>query len=136
MKNIIITLTTIGLLSPIVVFAVDPAIVKSDTTLNQVHIRSLAASCAACHGTKGKAAPGPLATGSFKTATLAGVDKNYIANKLMDYKSGAITASVMHRHAKGLTDEEITALADYFSALPATAAARLNPQKLRADHAY
>lgn len=136
MKNIIITLTTIGLLSPIVVFAVDPAIVKSDTTLNQVHIRSLAASCAACHGAEGKAASGPLATGSFKTATLAGVDKSYIANKLMDYKSGAITASVMHRHAKGLTDEEITALAGYFSALPTTAAVSLNPQKLRADHAH
>ena len=102
---------------------------------NQVHIRSLAASCAACHGTQGKAAIGPLLQGSDQTASLAGLNKDLIAQKLMAFKSGASNATVMHRHAKGLTDNEINALAEYFSAQIIANTAPLNTQKLRADHA-
>lgn len=126
----------IGLLSPIAVFAADTASLKSDTLSNQVHIRSLAASCAACHGTQGRAAAGPLAGDNASATALAGVDKNHIITKLAAYKSGASSATVMHRHAKGLTDEEILALGDYFSQQSASATATLKSQKLRADHAH
>lgn len=136
MKNIMITVMTIGLLSPIAVFAADSASLKPDALAHQVHIRSLAASCAACHGTQGNAAAGPLVSNTASTTALAGVDKNHIVTKLMAYKSGASTATVMHRHAKGLSDEEIIALADYFSQQSANATATLKSQKLRAEHAH
>lgn len=129
MKNIMITAFTIGLLSPIAVLA-------ADNSASTVHIRSLAASCAACHGTQGKAVSSSLASGATATVSLAGIDKNQLTQKLMAYKSGGASATVMHRHAKGLTDEEIVALADYFSAQAVGAASPLNPQKLRADHAH
>jgi cytochrome c553 len=41
----------------------------------------------------------------------------------------------MHRHAKGLTADEITALAEYFSLQVPRSPVILKPQKLRADHA-
>jgi cytochrome c553 len=125
LKHIIITAFTIGLLSPIVILAADAA-----------HIRSLAASCAACHGTHGQAASGPISHQSDRTVALAGLDEKHILSQLLAYKSGAITATVMQRHAKGLSDSEIAALAHYFSQQPASAPAALASQKLRADHAH
>lgn len=126
MKNTLNIVLVIGLLSPITVFAADNSILQ----VSHVHIRSLAASCAACHGTQGKA----VSSSAMTTASLAGADKAQLVAKLMAYKSGASSATVMQRHAKGLTDEEIHGLAEYFSAQPAGAATVLNPQKLRADH--
>ena len=125
MKNTFNTILVIGLICPIVVFSAE-----NTDAQNAVHIRSLAASCAACHGTNGKAA---AQSGS---ATLAGMDKQQLSSKLMAFKSGAANATVMHRHAKGLTDEEIEGLAAYFSDHSATGAPLLNSQKLRVDHAH
>jgi cytochrome c553 len=65
--------------------------------------RSLAASCAACHGTHGQAQPG--------MATLAGLPQEVIVQKMLDYKAGRLPATLMHQLAKGYTDEEITAIA-------------------------
>ena len=71
--------------------------------------RSLAASCAACHGTNGNA------QGSM--VTLAGTPQQVIAQKMQDYKAGRVpTATVMHQLAKGYTDDEINAIAAYFAA--------------------
>lgn len=125
MKNIM-TLLIIGLLSPIISSAADA-----------VHIRALAASCAACHGTEGSAVmPQSSKSGdSGRIAALAGMDKAEIQTKLLKFKSGERQATVMHRHAKGLTEDEITALADYFSAQPLRHPAPLVSQKLQADHA-
>jgi len=124
LKKTIITIAIIGLFSPIIVCAADSGLPVSD-----VHIRSLAASCAACHGTQGNAVP------AAKTAALAGLDKQDISTKLLAFKSGERSATVMHRHAKGLTTDEITALAEYFSLQAPHVAAPLTPQRLRADHA-
>jgi cytochrome c553 len=98
-----------------------------------VHIRSLAASCAACHGTQGNAVSIDNITDS--TPALAGVSKTEIISKLQAFKSGERSATVMHRHAKGLTADEITALAEYFSMQVPHTPVSLKPQKLRADHA-
>ena len=62
--------------------------------------RSLAATCAACHGTNGKSVGG--------TAVLAGTDKAAFVAQMKGFKSGQIKATVMHQHAKGYTDEEIS----------------------------
>lgn len=137
MKNIMITVLTVGMFCPMVIFAADNVQVPNVNPVpTQVHIRSLAASCAACHGTQGKAATAPLRAGADVTASLAGVDKNHITQRLMTFKSGAGSPTVMHRHAKGLTDNEIIALAEYFSAQANVTSAPLNSQKLRADHAH
>ena len=75
-----------------------------------LHTRQMAANCAACHGTDGKAAAGsPL-------ATLAGMPADKLLASLQDFKSGKREATVMHQLAKGLTDDQMKTLADYFAA--------------------
>jgi cytochrome subunit of sulfide dehydrogenase len=72
-------------------------------------VRGLAANCAACHGTQGRAAPGASVPG------LAGRGKDEIAAMMAQFKSGQRPATVMHQIAKGYSDDEIAAMADYFS---------------------
>jgi cytochrome c553 len=123
----IISATIIGLFSPMIVCAAEPVAAPPD-----VHIRSLAASCAACHGTQGNAVS---IKNADSTPALAGVSKADIVGKLQTFKSGERSATVMHRHAKGLTADEITALAEYFSMQVPHNPITLKSQKLRADHA-
>lgn len=78
-------------------------------------ITTLAASCAACHGPMGNSLGG--------TPTLAALNKTYFIQRMQGFKSGTLPSTVMHHHAKGLTDDEITALAGYFAALPRLAPA-------------
>lgn len=73
-----------------------------------VHIRSLAATCAACHGTNGVAEAG--------MESLAGKPKEDIQKKMLDFKSGKKPATIMHQLAKGYSDEQIEQLASYFAA--------------------
>ena len=130
MKKFIITTAIIGLIGPIIVWASD-----ANLEANNVHIRSLAASCAACHGTLGNTIKSNRSEAAGNTPTLAGAKKDDIITKLQAFKSGERTATVMQRHAKGLTADEITALAEYFSAQVPHAPAPLTSQKLRVDHA-
>ena len=71
--------------------------------------RSLAATCANCHGTNGK---------SVKDAvlpSLAGMKSDYLAEQMQAFKSGARPATIMHQIAKGFSDEQIKTLASYFA---------------------
>lgn len=72
--------------------------------------RTLAASCAACHGPDGNSLGG--------TPTLAALNQQYFVQRMQGFKDGSVSATVMHHHAKGLTTEEITALAAYFAQQP------------------
>ena len=47
--------------------------------------------------------------------TIAGLDQAYIVKQMNDFKSGARSATVMQQIAKGFNDEQIAALAAYFS---------------------
>jgi sulfide dehydrogenase cytochrome subunit len=70
--------------------------------------RGMAATCANCHGTEGRSVgtvPG-----------LAGVDKAYMVQQMMDYKTGKRPGTVMHQLAKGFSDEQIEQIAAYFAA--------------------
>ena len=67
----------------------------------------LGLSCAACHGTAGKS-PGAI-------PAINGKDAAFISEELRKFRSGERTATVMGRIAKGYTDDEIDALAQYFS---------------------
>ena len=78
------------------------------------HLRVLAATCAACHGTNGNSVGG--------THVLAGLASDYFIKQMQAFRSGELTSTVMHRHARGLTEDEIRQLADYFSRQPRVAA--------------
>lgn len=93
------------------------------------HIRTLAASCAACHGTQGNAVGDNQPN---QTMGLAGADREHILQRLMQFRTGARSSTVMHRHARGLTVEEIHQLADYFSRQTPIKHYSPQPQKLKA----
>jgi cytochrome c553 len=70
--------------------------------------RNLAATCANCHGTNGRAEPG--------SEPLAGKPKEEIVRKMQEFKTGQRPASIMHQLAKGYTNEQIELIAGYFAA--------------------
>lgn len=72
-------------------------------------VRYLAANCANCHGTLGKS------VGSMPS--LAGQPAPYISEQMRAFRDGKRPATIMHQLAKGYTDEQIDALAGYFSRL-------------------
>lgn len=74
-------------------------------------VRSLAATCANCHGTNG--------VSRGEVPSLAGAAADSTITKMAAYKSGALTATVMHQIAKGYTDDQIKQLASFFAAQPA-----------------
>jgi len=73
-----------------------------------LQVRSWAAACANCHGTNGRAEQGNV--------SLAGGDKNDMLKKLMDFKSGAKPATIMHQISKGYTDAQLASIAAWFAA--------------------
>jgi cytochrome subunit of sulfide dehydrogenase len=84
-----------------------PAFAAANLTPNGV--RSLAANCAACHGTNGKSAGGAI-------VALAGMNQEYFVNQMKLFKEGKREATLMHQIAKGYSDAEIAALGTYFAA--------------------
>jgi cytochrome c553 len=70
--------------------------------------RNLAAACANCHGTNGASLQG--------MPNLAGQQRTYLVQQMQDFKTGKRPATIMHQLAKGYTDEQVDALAAYFSA--------------------
>lgn len=101
-----------------VVTLVAPALAGASDT----HIRTLAGSCAACHGTHGNSVGG--------TPVLAGMQAEAFVGKMHAFRAGEQASTVMFRHAKGLTEEEIRQLAIHFSQQPRVPAAP--PMSLRA----
>lgn len=67
----------------------------------------LANTCFSCHGTDGHS------VGAMPS--IAGKSADYIVETLKRFRDGTKAATVMNRIAKGFTDEEIEALAGYFS---------------------
>jgi sulfide dehydrogenase cytochrome subunit len=71
--------------------------------------RSLAATCANCHGTDGRSV-------STEVGALAGMPKDFIVQRMNEFKTGARPATVMHQLAKGYSDRQIDVIAAYFAA--------------------
>lgn len=94
--------------APVVAPPAAPAPAFAAPNLTPSGIRSLAANCAACHGTNGNSVGGAV-------AGLAGLDKDYFVNQMKLFKEGKREATLMHQIAKGYSDTEISALAGYFS---------------------
>ncbi|HET6603956.1 MAG TPA: c-type cytochrome [Xanthomonadaceae bacterium] len=75
-----------------------------------LQLRSLAATCANCHGTDGRAIDGSGVPG------LAALPAPYLVEQMKAFKAGARTATVMHQIAKGYSDAQIEQLAGFFAA--------------------
>lgn len=83
--------------------------------VDALRLRSLAATCAACHGSEGRAVPGSVVPG------LAGRPVETLRSQLFAYKHGTLPATVMPQIAKGYSDDQLDRLAIYFAAVPAEA---------------
>lgn len=68
----------------------------------------LANTCAGCHGTHGNSM-GPAAP------TIAGLSHDYFVETMLAYNQAERPSTIMARIAKGYTEDEIVAMADYFS---------------------
>lgn len=71
---------------------------------------ALAATCANCHGTQGRAVQGAAVPG------LAGMPAVYLVEQMKAFKAGTRPATVMHQLAKGYSDAQIDQIAAYFAA--------------------
>jgi cytochrome subunit of sulfide dehydrogenase len=83
--------------------------VFAPSNLSAAGVRSMAANCASCHGTNGHSAPGSTLAG------LAGKPRIELLTAMTQFKEGKKPATLMHQISKGYSDEELAALADYFS---------------------
>ena len=70
--------------------------------------RTWAATCASCHGSDGKA--------QGAIPAISGRDAEQLYRTLLEFKNGQRpTATVMHQHAKGYTDDELRRIAQAFA---------------------
>ena len=83
----------------------------AQTAAAPLALRALAATCSNCHGTEGRPVEGEA------MPRLAGQAREALAGSLRAFRDGSRPATVMHQIAKGYSNEEIDALAAYFSAL-------------------
>ena len=104
-----------------------------DSDNNSIHIRTLASSCATCHGTFGNAV---TAQGiNYTVPPLAGLKAPYFIGQMIAFRSGERKPLIMQRHAKGLTVEEINALGIYFSNQKPILQKPLRSQHFKNNHA-
>ena len=75
--------------------------------------RSLAAQCAQCHGTDGRALPGA------EVQALAGMPASNFVEQMKAFRTGSRPSSVMQQLAKGFSDAQLEQLARYFAGQPA-----------------
>ncbi len=67
----------------------------------------LSITCAGCHGTDGRS--------NGAIPSIAGKSADYISQAMMDFRDDKRPSTVMMRHAKGYSDDEIKLIADYFA---------------------
>ena len=70
---------------------------------------NMASNCFSCHGPEGRS-PGTM-------PSLHNLTAGNIVSLLKQFRSGERPSTVMGRHAKGYSDDEIIALANYISSL-------------------
>ena len=104
-------LRSLSMLKPLaaaaLITAAGPATAQDATALRQ---NALAATCANCHGTQGRAIDGAAVPG------LAGMPAGYLVEQLKAFKAGTRPATVMHQLAKGYSDAQIDQIAAYYAA--------------------
>lgn len=86
------------------------AFAQADAGKEALYVKSLAATCANCHGTNGKAVEGS------SVVSIAGLDRDYMVAQMKAFKTGTRPATIMHQLSKGYSDAQIETLATYFAA--------------------
>lgn len=87
------------------------ALFDQNTMAQSNSARSLAATCATCHGIDGQAKEG--------MKSLAGRKTEEIANLVIEFRSGQRPATIMHQIARGYTNDQLRLIAEYFASQPA-----------------
>jgi sulfide dehydrogenase cytochrome subunit len=86
-------------------------------------IEALAITCNNCHGVNGVSV-GP------SMPSIGGLPESYLFNIMQEWKTGARYSATMGRLVKGYTDEQLDALAKYYSKKPWVPAAQKTDAKL------
>ena len=89
------------LLVPAAAWSADP---------QRLRTRALAATCAQCHGTDGRAVEGQ------SLVRLAGRPKDDTLTQLLAFRTGQRPATVMHQITRGYSPEQLDTVATYFAA--------------------
>ncbi len=69
--------------------------------------RALAATCTGCHGPNGASAG--------EIPSIAGMEKDRMVSLMQAFRDGSKPSTVMQQHARGYTQDQIDALADWFA---------------------
>ncbi|MGE0557775.1 MAG: cytochrome c [Burkholderiales bacterium] len=83
---------------------------QSASAADANYARNLAATCFTCHGTDGHSVNGV-------PPSLAGQNRDYLLKQLQEFRDGKRPATIMHQHAKGYTDAQLSLIAGYFAAV-------------------
>jgi cytochrome subunit of sulfide dehydrogenase len=75
-----------------------------------LQVRTLAATCANCHGSEGRPPQGS------SLPPLAGIPAARFNERMQSFKSGAAGPTVMHQIARGFNEAQIEQMAAYFAA--------------------
>ena len=84
------------------------ALIPQAALADDVATRSMAATCAACHGTSGHSV-------TKTVEPLAGRPKERIVELMQAFKTGKKPATIMQQISKGYTDQQIDMIAGYFA---------------------
>jgi sulfide dehydrogenase cytochrome subunit len=81
--------------------------VPTVTAAEGLNVQGLADACTSCHGLEGHS--------QGFIPTIGGVEKSTLLRQLKAFKDQKGSATIMNRIARGYTDAELEALAQYFS---------------------
>ncbi len=94
----------------ITLFLLTASLTMSVASYAATNIEGLARTCDVCHGTGGVSV-------GLSVPSIAGQSEAYLKHVMMEWKSGARSATIMDRLVGGLTDEEIAGLATHYAKL-------------------
>lgn len=99
--------TSIRLFSVILLLAAGMLLAPAGHAGELSRAAMLSASCEGCHGTHGRS--------KGAIPPIAGKSAEYLCETMESFRAGEKEATVMDRHVKGYTEEEIRLIAEYFS---------------------
>ena len=102
--------TIAALCAAVPLMAAGAALAAGPADAQKLYTRGVAATCANCHGTDGRAQDDATVPG------LAGMSADHIVAQMQAFRSGERQGTIMHQIAKGFSEEQTRQLADYFAA--------------------